>query len=184
MNKVDGAALMERMYPDFFERDNIKNLPDEWICDEMILALDEFEPDVYDKKLDDDVSFGYFEGNLEDLKKEVEKVVEHWADLYDGTHRAYCGYINGRIASFCLIEDMGEHIIDGCKVKIGGPGCVGTLPEYRDKGIGLTMVKNVTQILKDEGYDYSYIHFTGVAPWYEKVGYQSSVKWNKNGIMR
>ena len=74
MNKVDEAALLERMYPDFFETDNIKNRPDECICDEMILSLDEFEPDVYSKKLDDDVSFGYFEGNLEDLKKEVEKV--------------------------------------------------------------------------------------------------------------
>lgn len=48
-------------------------------------------------------------------------------------------------------------------------------------GIGLTMVKNVPRILKDEGYDYSYIHYTGAALWYEKLGYQTSLKWNKNG---
>ncbi len=68
-------------------------------------------------------------------------------------------------------------------MKVGGPGCVGTLPEYRNKGIGLIMVKHVTQILKEEGYDYSYIHFTGVAPWYEKLGYKTTIRWTKNGVV-
>ena len=75
------------------------------------------------------------------------------------------------------------HNINGRELKIGGPGCVGTLPEYRKKGIGLTMVKKVTEILKEEGYDYSYIHFTGVAPWYEKLGYETILKWNKHGLL-
>ena len=149
----------------------------------MVLFVDEFEPDIYHKKLDEHISFGCFEGDLADLKKEVAKVVEDWVDFYNGKHRAYCGYVDGKIASFCLIEDMGEHVINGCKIKVGGPGCVGTLPAYRDKGIGLTMVKKVTQILKNEGYDCSYIHFTGVPSWYEKIGYKSSVKWNKNGVI-
>ena len=77
---------------------------------------------------------------------------------------------------------MGVHGVNGREYKIGGPGCVGTLPEFRNKGIGLTMVRNVTQILKAEGYDYSYIHFTGIAQWYEKLGYKTCVRWNKNGI--
>ncbi len=183
MSKVDGVSLLESIYPHFFERENIKNLPDEWICDEMVLFLDEFEPDIYHKKLDEHISFGCFEGDLADLKKEVAKIVEYWVDFYNGKHRAYCGYVDGKIASFCLIEDMGEHVINGCKIKVGGPGCVGTLPEYRNKGIGMTMVKKVTQILKNEGYDCSYIHFTGVPLWYEKIGYKSSVKWNKNGVI-
>jgi len=183
MNKQDYILLLDYMYPNFFERENIRNLPDEWICDEMILPLDEFEQNKYDKKLDDNISFGLYNGELEELKESVRKVVEYWVQSYNGKHRAYCGYVNGKVASFCLIEDMGVHDINGRKLKIGGPGCVGTLPEYRNKGIGLTMVKNVTQILKKEGYDYSYIHFTGVASWYEKLGYKSSVKWNKNGIL-
>lgn len=61
-------------------------------------------------------------------------------------------------------------------------GCVGTLPEYRDRGIGLTMVKHVTGILREEGYDYSYIHYTYLAPWYEKLGYKTVIKWGRNGI--
>jgi hypothetical protein len=45
------------------------------------------------------------------------------------------------------------------------------------------MVKHVTQILKDEGYDISFIHYTGVAPWYEKLGYNTIVRWNTDGIL-
>ena len=96
-------------------------------------------------------------------------------------HRLAVGV--GKAVSFCMIADLGVHSINGRKVKVGGPGCVGTIPQYRDKGIGLTMVKNVTQILKEEGYDYSYIHYTSEAAWYEKLGYQTSVKWTGKGIL-
>ena len=183
MNKQDYILLLNRMYPNFFEREAVRNLPDEWICDEMLLALKEFDPGIYDKKFSENISFGYYNGNLDRLKEKVGKVVQYWSESYNGEHRAYCGYINGEVVSFCLIKDKGVHGINGHPYKIGGPGCVGTLPEYRNKGIGLTMVKNVTQILKEEGYDYSYIHFTGAAPWYEKLGYKSVLKWNKNGIL-
>ena len=95
----------------------------------------------------------------------------------------YCGFFNERIASFCIIEDIGEHLLDGRRIKIGGPGCVGTVPEYRNRGIALVMVQNATQILKEEGYDLSYIHYTGVAPWYQKLGYRTILKWYKHGIL-
>ena len=137
------------MYPGFFERENIKNLPEEWICDEMILPLEEFKSSTYDRKLDENISFGYYDGDLNELWEAVGKVVPDWIKSYNGKHRAYCGFVNGTIASFCLIENKGIHILNGQQYKIGGPGCVGTLSEFRHKGIGLTMVKNVTEILKD-----------------------------------
>ena len=79
---------------------------------------------------------------------------------------------------------MGEHELDGKLIKIGGPGCVGTVFGYRRQGIGLKMVQDVTRILKDEGYDISYIHYTGVAHWYAKLGYQSILKWDRHGILK
>ena len=182
MNKQDCVLLFNLIYPDFFEREGIRDLPEEFVFDEMILPLNEFDIHKYGKNLDNSISFGFYNGDLDELKKEIEKVDRNWVQFFDGKHRIYCGYIDRKVASFCLVEDMGTHNINGCEIKIGGPGCVGTLSEYRDKGIGLTMVKHVTQILKEEGYDYSYIHFTGVASWYEKLGYKTSIKWSKNGI--
>lgn len=183
MNKQDYFLLLNRIHPNFFKREDILNLPDEGIYEEMILALEEFEPGKYDKKLCDNISFGYYHGDVEKLKEKVERIDQNWSKFFQGKYRVYCGYIDGEVVSFCVIEDMGTHDISGHPYKIGGPGCVGTLPECRNKGIGLTMIKNVTQILKDEGYDYSYIHFTAVPSWYERLGYKSVLQWNNKGVL-
>ena len=190
MTRQEGVLLFQSMHPNFFEQESIRNLPDEWIHDEMVLALDKFEPCKYDRKLDDNITFGYYQSDrdislkdMSEIIKAVERVDQYWPQYYTEKQRIYYGYIDGKIASFCLIEDMGVHNLNGRKVKVGGPGCVGTLPEYRNKGIGLMMVKHVTQILKEEGYDYSYIHYTGVAPWYAKLGYQTSIRWTGKGIL-
>lgn len=183
MDKQECILLFNHLHPDLFKSESVCSLPEDYVFDEMILRLNEFDVHSYDKKLDDDVSFGFYDGDLEKLKKEVEKVEKHWAPLFDEKDRIFCGYINGKVASFCLVDDMGIYKTGELALKIGGPGCVGTLPEYRDRGIGLTMVKLVTQMLKEGGYDYSYIHYTYVAPWYEKLGYKTVIKWGRNGIV-
>ena len=119
MDKRDYILLLNCIYPDFFEREIVRGLPEELVFNEMLLSLNDFDIHKYDKNLADNISFGFYDGDLDELKKEVEKV-----------------------ASFCLVEDMGIHNINRCELKIGGPGCVGTLPEYRHKGIGLTMLLN------------------------------------------
>ena len=182
-DRKDYEALFREMHPGFFEKEQIRSMNEEWTCEEMVLRLDEFDPNAYEKTFDSSVSFGFFRGGLDELHASVEQVVPAWLPLYDEKSRVYCGFVNGKIASFCMIENMGEHLLDGQMLKIGGPGCVGTVPEYRNKGIGLMMVKDVTQILKEEGYDLSYIHYTGVAPWYHKLGYRTVLKWNKHGIL-
>lgn len=91
MNRQEGILLLDSMYPNFFEREHIRSIPDEWICDEMVLELDQFEPHKYDKKLEDNVSFGYYEGDLDELKKAVERVVQYWTLFYNEKQRIYCG---------------------------------------------------------------------------------------------
>ena len=149
----------------------------------MILQLNEFDQHKYEKTLDTSISFDFFEGNREELLKIVEQVDEDWVEFFVGNDRVLCGYLDGKLISFCHVNNIGTYKINGRIIKIGGLGCVGTLPKYRDRGIGLTMVKRATQILKDEGYDYSYIHYTYVAQWYEKIGYETVLKWTKNGIL-
>lgn len=182
MDKQDCIQLFNAMHPGFFEQAYIRTLPEKYVFDEMILSLKEFDPHRYGKKLEDTVSFGFYESDLEGLKRAVEKVDEDWPRYFNERSRVFCGYVDGEIASFCILEDLGTHTVGGRAVKVGGPGCVGTLPEYRDRGIGLTMVAHATQCLKKEGFDYSYIHYTYVAPWYEKLGYAVCLQWNCRGI--
>ena len=184
MNDRESTALFNGLYPRYFEEESIRSLPEDIVFNEMILPLGKFDTSVYDRKLDNNISFGFYDGDINELRNAVGKVDADWTEYFDGGARVYCGYVDGEIASFCIADDMGELCIDGKTYKIGGPGCIGTIPVYRNKGIALTMVKMVTQYLKEEGYDYSYIHYTAVAPWYEKLGYETIIKWNAKGIIR
>jgi len=83
------------------------------------------------------------------------------------------------VISFCLVDEFG--VYNG--LKVGGPGCVGTIPSCRKQGIGLMMIRNATEILQKEGYDISHIHYTGVAPWYAHLGYKTVLRWNGKGFI-
>ena len=177
------AAIFNEIHPGFFDRDYVKRVADDEPASEMFMGLENMDACNYEKSFPENITFGYYEGDMEELKDAVEKVIPHWIPLFTENSRVYCGYVDGKIASFCMIEDFGEHIIYGRKCRIGGPGCVGTLPEYRDRGIGLTMVRNVTGILKEELYDYSYIHYTYETAWYAKLGYRTVLRWNGKGFV-
>ena len=182
MNEQDTILLFNSLYPDFFESESIKNMPEDEVYEEMLFSL-KSEVISYEKSFTEDVSFGFFDGSSQELKAAVGKVDKDWVQYFDGG-RVFCGYCGGMIASFCIVDDMGEHTVNGSRLKVGGPGCVGTVPEFRNKGIGLSMVARVTKLLADEGFDISYIHYTGVADWYARLGYKTVIKWGKNGISK
>ena len=183
MSKLNWNELFLAMHPDFFASGSIRALPENEIFEELALDLSAFDPAVYEKKLDPSVTFGFFQGGSTVLLRAVASVEPDWVPYFSAGHPAYCAFVEDEIASFCLISDFGVHSVDGRKIKIGGPGCVGTVPSYRRQGIGLTMVRNATGILKAQGDDYSYIHYTGVGPWYQKLGYRVCLRWNRNGIL-
>lgn len=181
-DEIDWKLLFTLLHPDFFSRDDIKNLPGEYFFDEMALNLRQFNPQKYRRQLDDSVTFGYYNRSIDDLRSAVAKVDEDWPQFFNEGDRIYCGFLGGKIASFCTIADFGTHDVGGIPLRIGGPGCVGTLAEHRDKGIALTMVRNITQILAQEGFDLSYVHYTYVPAWYAKLGYKTVLRWNKSGF--
>ena len=170
------------MHPGFFEQDYVRRVPENEPASEMLLSLKDFDDGCYTKALGENVSFGSYDGSIEELKKDVAKVVPHWTEFFTKNSRVFCGFVEGRVASFCIIEDFGRHMLDGKEQHIGGPGCVGTLPEFRDRGIGLSMVREATKILKNEAYDLSYIHYTYETAWYAKLGYKTIVRWSGKGF--
>jgi len=56
---------------------------------------------------------------------------------------------------------------------VGVPGCVGTVPRFRRQGIGLKMVALACEELRKMGCDTGFIHYTGVAHWYARLGFQT-----------
>ena len=181
MNRQDAAQLLEDIHPGFFEQLAIQRIPEGRIFEEMLLSLRDFDADAFSLPVPENVSFGFYTGPRDALVKAVEQVGPGWVPLFTPEERVYCGMRGDEIASFCLVEDMGAHALNGRRVRVGGPGCVGTVPAFRRQGIGLRMVLDVTSILRREGYDISYIHFTGVAPWYAKLGYCTCLRWTGQG---
>ncbi|MCR5685677.1 MAG: GNAT family N-acetyltransferase [Lachnospiraceae bacterium] len=183
MAEINYKSLFEHMHPDFFEKEHIRNIPGGEVYSEMVLDPSSFDSGIYGKQFADNITFGKYNGDLTELHDAVEKVIPHWIPFFTEASEVYCGYVDGHIASFCMIEDMGTYEENGVTCKIGGPGCVGTLPEFRNLGIGLSMVRDVTQIFKKRGYDLSYIHYTGVPQWYAKLGYKTVLTWDRKGIL-
>lgn len=183
MNNKEKERLFFELHPGFFDREYVRRIPENETATELMMYLADFDPECYNKTLPENITFGFYNGDINELKEKVRSVVEHWTQFFNEKTLVYCGYLDGKVASFCIIEDYGEHEVNGSKARIGAPGCVGTLEEYRNRGIGLTMIRNVTQILKEEGYEYSYIHYTFEPQWYSKAGYKTFVRWNCKGFI-
>lgn len=178
--QLDYTQIFNEMHPGFFDRPYIRTLDEDGIYDEMVLDLRTFPCDAPAVPAPEGLEFSIYEGSRESLLDAVRSVDEAWPVYFQPGSRVFCARSGGRIASFCLIEDMGTH--QG--MHIGGPGCVGTVPSFRRQGIGLRMVQLATALLKNEAYDLSYIHFTAVSPWYSRLGYRTVLSWNRNGLLR
>ena len=183
MTKEQYVRIFRQTHPGFFEGHEPDRLADDRIYEEMFLRLAEFSGDTLCIPLPDGVTFGYYQGDRDRLIEAVREVDADWPQWFRADSPVYCGFLRGELASFCLVEDMGTVTIDGVPLRIGGPGCVGTRPSFRRQGIGLAMVQRVTGILKSRGFDYSYIHYTGVARWYARLGYRTCLRWNRKGIL-
>ena len=166
------------LQPGFFEKPYIMSLPEEEIYDEQIIDLHTWQP-AEPVPCPEHITFGLYQGDPETLQAAVREVDEDWPQWFQSTDRVYCAFDGDRVVSFCILDAFGE--ADGKKV--GAPGCVGTIPSHRRQGIGLRMVQKATAILKDEGYDLSWIHYTAVGHWYARLGYQTVIRWNCKGIL-
>ena len=171
-------ALFEGLNPHFFEKEYIRSLPAEESFVEQILLLNQFSPDAVDIPCPEHITFGLLEGSLEELHKAVAQVDEEWVQYFGEGSPVFCAFDGQKIAAFCTMDDWGTH--QG--LRVSGPGCVGTVPAYRKQGIGLKMVQLATAYLKQQGFDLSYIHYTYLESWYARLGYETIIRWNCQGI--
>ena len=176
INYVD---LFNHIHPDFFAAEYIKSLPPEEVFVEQILALKDFDPEAVTIPVPENITYGFFTGDIAQLQSSVREVDDDWVQYYQKDDRVFCAFDGDKVVSFCILDGCGEY--QG--LKIGAPGCVGTIPAYRKQGIGLRMVQLATAQLKADGYDLSYIHYTAVGHWYARLGYETVLRWNANGIL-
>ena len=176
--KINYADLFTAIRPGFFEEEYIRSLPVEERYVEQVLNLHTWTAEAA-VPCPAHITFGRFEGDIHALRKVVALVEEDWPQWYNEGDHIFCAFDAGQVVSFCLLDDFGEYK----GLRIGAPGCVGTIPSHRKQGIGLRMVQLATVELQKDGYDLSWIHYTAVGHWYAKLGYRTVVRWNSEGIV-
>ena len=174
------GELFDCLYPGFFQKEGIRTLPGDWVFTELVMNLYDDLLNVTTPHCLNGITFGEYHEELATLRDAVRQVDEDWVQYFKEGHRFYCAFDGERIVAFCSLSDMGR--FHG--LHIGGPGCVGTIPKYRRQGIGLEMVRLATETLRQDGFDLSWIHYTHLAHWYMKLGYQPVLQWNSNGILQ
>lgn len=137
---------------------------------EMCLDTENFTESSLSLNGPNGVTFGWYNGDTERLKTAVAKVEDDWVQYFTEDEHVFCGYADGEIASFCMAGDRQVCLLSDGLGNIGSIGCVGTVPEYRRKGIGLKMVALAAEELKKQGCRKIFIHYTHVYDWYAKLG--------------
>ena len=132
--------IFNRMNPGFFREERICRLPENGLYSELVLHLHETARPASPVQCPESIAFGLINGDLSVLREAVRKVRTDWVPYFSPSNRFLCAFDQDKIVSFCILDDMGTY--DG--VHIGGPGCVGTVPEYRKRGIGLETVRLAT----------------------------------------
>ena len=173
------ADVFLTINPGFFNREGIRSIPPEWTSTELVLDLRKELPSGPPFVCPEGITFGEYHGELAPLHQAVAQVDENWVQYFNEEDRFYCAFDGDKIIAFCCLSEMGEYK----GLRVGGPGCVGTIPAYRKQGIGLEMVRLATEQLQKYGYALSWIHYTHLDSWYMKLGYEPVLRWNRDGFL-
>lgn len=123
------------------------------------------------------ITYGFYSGPISALREAVGKVEPEWVQYFTEDSRVFCGFAGERLVSFCSLSEDGDCPLAVPGVRVGSIGCVGTLPEYRGRQIGLRMVDLATVLLQNEGFHKAYISYTHIDHWYAKLGYQTFARF-------
>lgn len=113
------------------------------------------------------------ESDRTELLAAVEAAEEGWVDVFvNCKDPIFLAIMDGKIAGFeVLASDGGRFLRPGQRV--GCVGCVGVVPEQRERGIGMDMVAQGIQWLKEQGSTMIELRYVELESWYRKLNFQT-----------
>lgn len=156
--------------PVFFEK---RGYVAAWSSIDMVLNLHEFSLQTLAlRPQPDGVIFRMASPKeLCDVRVAVAQTEPYWVRFYAGDISVFVAEFEGEIVGFVLL------LSDMCFAtnflgRVGGLGCLGVVPKWREKGIGLRLAAHATQALLERGMDWSYLGYTWLEDWYGRLGYR------------
>lgn len=119
--------------------------------DDRVAEMSIGELNLPDKPLSG-ADFEIYTGDSQKLYEAVAKVDPDWAQFI-GVGDVFCATVGGEIASFCILGYNDTTILNDGAKRMGSIGCVGTVPDFRRRGIGLEMVAEAAKLLLQRGCD-------------------------------
>ena len=148
-------------------------------CIEMKMSLGDFDFGKLDiPTCPDGVSFGYIgkdDGDM--LRRAVESVDPDWVQYFTFESPVFAAKLDGKIVGFCIIDENADTVISSGSNNTGSIGCVGVTPEMRKKGVGLAMVAEAAQSIKQDGCTDAFIHYTYLDKWYGRLGFKTFLRY-------
>ena len=144
-------------------------------CVEMELDLKDFSAESADMSFPEDTEYRLYSGDRTALLEAVEKVDPDWVEYFRYAEDVFAAYYKGRLAGMCILGFDDLCLVSGDGFKTGNIGCVGVVPEFRRKGIGLAMVARAAELLKSRNCANAFIHYTHLENWYGRLGAKAVV---------
>ena len=101
------TEMFQTLQPGFFEKEYIRELPEDEIYDEQIIDLHAWQPGE-PVACPGHITFGYYQGDIETLQAAVREVDEDWVQWFGKTDRVFCAFDGDKVVSFCLLDSFGE----------------------------------------------------------------------------
>ena len=106
----------------------------------------------------------------DEIPAAVKNVEPAWLGVYENTDEdVLLAKVNGKIAGFCI--PAGWNRFFGSRRDVGSVSCVGVLPEYRNRGVGLAMVSEALRYLSGNECTRAELLYTSIPHWYGKLGF-------------
>lgn len=156
----------------FFKKRGYTNT---WDCNclDLIKEKDNFFEDSLLGNSINGIDYNYFnETDRESLEQAVIDVGEpDWINCYKETKDSILvAKANNKIVGFMIYE---KHISYPNTVNehAGGFGCLGVIPQYRDKGIARNLINIGENKLLEDNIDCAFLGYTYLEEYYKKLGY-------------
>lgn len=163
----------------FFEK---RGYTANWTSVNMELGLDDFDRDSLSIP-PAPAGLGYRfaeESDRAALLDAVKAAEEGWVDVFvNCVDPVFLAILDGKIAGFEVLASNGGRFLRPGQ-QVGCVGCVGVVPEQRERGIGMAMVAEGIQWLKDQGCTMIELRYVELERWYRKLGFQT-VAWQWMG---